>query len=199
MTGERVFLAADDFLGPVCEHCRGTGQPGGVKGGPQLGVCSWCLGTGHSRPTPVPASPSLDTDAAELVERLKGLAEELGHTAETAEAYDAEIRACHQAASLITSLVAERDALTTGKRAILPQTKEHAENLYAVAVGCLRSFGDDPEARVKQMEEALKEIARQRLISEMDEEDQERAAFDDGYEACVQRARQALAREPSND
>lgn len=40
---------AEDILGPTCEFCHGSGQPGGIKGGPELGLCSWCGGSGHSR------------------------------------------------------------------------------------------------------------------------------------------------------
>lgn len=33
----------------TCQHCRGTGQPGGVLGGPEMGICSWCRGSGKSQ------------------------------------------------------------------------------------------------------------------------------------------------------
>jgi hypothetical protein len=39
---------------------------------------------------------------------------------------------------------------------------------------------------------AIEEIAQQHLISEMDEEQKLYASFEDGYEECIKRARQAL-------
>lgn len=40
--------------GPTkCEFCHGTGQPGGVMGGPELGVCGICGGTGRGGLTPL--------------------------------------------------------------------------------------------------------------------------------------------------
>lgn len=33
----------------VCPSCHGTGQPGGVKGGPELGHCGTCGGSGRMR------------------------------------------------------------------------------------------------------------------------------------------------------
>jgi hypothetical protein len=30
----------------TCQHCMGTGQPNGAKGGPELGLCGFCGGTG---------------------------------------------------------------------------------------------------------------------------------------------------------
>jgi hypothetical protein len=34
----------------MCQHCRGTGQPNGIMGGPEHGLCSWCKGTGRAAP-----------------------------------------------------------------------------------------------------------------------------------------------------
>jgi hypothetical protein len=48
-------------------------------------------------------------------------------------------------------------------------------------------------ARVVELEKALKEISVQRLYDEMDDGEQERASFEDGYDECVKRARAALA------
>lgn len=60
-----------------CWHCGGTGQPGGVMGGPDLGVCSYCLGTGRE----ATASPALVgeadaphwTDLVEIAPGVQGL------------------------------------------------------------------------------------------------------------------------------
>lgn len=32
----------------TCQHCMGTGQPNGVKGGPEHGLCGFCGGTGST-------------------------------------------------------------------------------------------------------------------------------------------------------
>jgi hypothetical protein len=59
---------------------------------------------------------------------------------------------------------AQLSELTNGKRAIIPHTREHARSLYAVAVACMKTFGDDPEAAIndlrallRQKDEALRE------------------------------------------
>ncbi len=61
-----------------------------------------------------------------------------------------------EAADSITQLRKERDEaleniaeLSDGRRAILPHTKEHALNLYAVAIGCLKGYGEDVEADLR--------------------------------------------------
>lgn len=59
----------------------------------------------------------------------------------------------------------EVEALLSGKSAVLAHTKEHAQNLYTVALACLKSHGVDPEAdlvaaeaRCKRLEEALRQV-----------------------------------------
>jgi len=49
------------------------------------------------------------------------------------------------------------------------------------------------EAENARLREALKEIASQPLIEAMNDEDLERASFEDGYDYCVRQARAALA------
>lgn len=43
---------------------------------------------------------------------------------------------------------------TSGKLAVIPQTKEHAERLYTVAVACLKGFDFDPEAAITRKAKA---------------------------------------------
>jgi hypothetical protein len=51
----------------------------------------------------------------------------------------------------------ELNELKNGDRAIIPQTQKHAENLYTVAVACLKTFGADPEQAIrKQTGDSLK-------------------------------------------
>lgn len=51
----------------VCPHCRGTGQPGGIMGGPEHGLCSWCKGTGRAASDdmlaypPATSAPAIET------------------------------------------------------------------------------------------------------------------------------------------
>ena len=49
------------------------------------------------------------------------------------------------------------------------------------------------EAENARLCEALNEIARQPLAEAMNDEDLERASFEDGYDYCVRHARAALA------
>jgi len=49
------------------------------------------------------------------------------------------------------------------------------------------------EAENARLREALNEIARQPLAEAMDDEDLDRASFEDGYDYCVRHARAALA------
>ena len=58
----------------------------------------------------------------------------------------------------------ETQALLSGERAVLPQTKQHAEALYTVAVACLKSYGVDVEAEL-----AAKDAAIERRVAERDE------------------------------
>lgn len=57
-----------------------------------------------------------------------------------------------EAASLIKTLREERDEMHSGKRAVLPQTKEHAESLYTVAVAGLKTYGVDAERSLVETE-----------------------------------------------
>jgi hypothetical protein len=57
------------------------------------------------------------------------------------------------AADRIEALEAERDEARAlceefldGRRAVLPHSKKHAEDLYTVAVACLKNYGIDAEA-----------------------------------------------------
>jgi hypothetical protein len=43
-----------------------------------------------------------------------------------------------------------REAFTSGTEAVIPQTREHAEALYTVAVACLKGLGSDPEADIER-------------------------------------------------
>ena len=52
---------------------------------------------------------------------------------------------CTEAADTIAAQALELDELQDGRRVILPQTKEHALNLYTVAVACLKGHGVDVE------------------------------------------------------
>ncbi len=62
-----------DDLGPTCEACRGTGQPNGIKGGPEHGQCSYCGGRGrnfaaHTHLEQEPRVGELDAAAAPVQE-----------------------------------------------------------------------------------------------------------------------------------
>jgi hypothetical protein len=52
---------------------------------------------------------------------------------------------CTAAADTIEAQALELEELQDGRRVILPQTKEHAQNLYTVAVACLKGHGVDVE------------------------------------------------------
>jgi hypothetical protein len=69
----------------TCQHCMGTGQPNGAKGGPELGLCGFCGGTGsvwsltgeHPLAATVEALRSeLEAVEREAVEVLKPFARE---------------------------------------------------------------------------------------------------------------------------
>jgi hypothetical protein len=60
----------------------------------------------------------------------------------------------------VETLTRERDDLHTGRRAVLPQTREHAENLYTVAVACLKSYGVDPESDLSAAQARIAELER---------------------------------------
>lgn len=80
----------------------------------------------------------------------------------------------NEAAAALTTLLRERDEaretlsdLHSGKSAVLPHSRDHAEKLYTIAVACLKQYGSDPEARaesaeaqVERMREALEPFAR---------------------------------------
>lgn len=79
----------------------------------------------------------------------------------------------NEAAAALTTLLRERDEaretlsdLHSGKSAVLPHSRDHAEKLYTIAVACLKQYGSDPEARaesaeaqVERMREALEPFA----------------------------------------
>lgn len=65
----------------------------------------------------------------------------------------------HYPAEQIAATTLERDELLNGKRAVVPQSREHATKLYTVAVACMKGFGVDPEAEADRMRRALTEIA----------------------------------------
>lgn len=48
------------------------------------------------------------------------------------------------------------------------------------------------QERIARMREALTEIARQKLVNELNDDEHENANYAEGYESCVQRARAAL-------
>lgn len=83
---------------------------------------------------------------------------------------EATVKALQEKAELL-------DALQSGEQALLPQTVEHARNLYIVAAGCLKSYGEDVEAphhpsRNDVLEEAAREAERrqQHCVDQMVEE-----------------------------
>jgi hypothetical protein len=49
---------------------------------------------------------------------------------------------------------AELAGLREGRSCILPQTQQHARNLYTVAVACLKTYRDDPEAATAKERQA---------------------------------------------
>ena len=49
---------------PQCEHCHGTGQPHGIKGGPDHGICGFCGGSGFIVPARALISTLEITDEA---------------------------------------------------------------------------------------------------------------------------------------
>jgi len=68
-TSEPVAVKATDPNGTAngcCWHCGGTGQPGGVMGGPEHGVCSFCLGTGRDAALTPPAAPAAPADGVPI-------------------------------------------------------------------------------------------------------------------------------------
>ena len=58
----------------------------------------------------------------------------------------------------ILSLLDRIADLHEGRVAVLPKTVKHARNLYLVAVGCLRGYGEDPEARISTLEAENKRL-----------------------------------------
>lgn len=95
-------------------------------------------------------------DVAALVERLTNLVgTPIEEDLEYIQAADAAMTDAVNALTLQADTLAK---LHDGRRAILPHTVEHAENLYTVAVAALRSFGRDPEASLATMREALEEL-----------------------------------------
>src|SRR5688572_16110664 len=75
---------------------------------------------------------------------------------------------CIEAADALAEMRKALDDLLTGKQAVLPRTRKHAEDLYAVAVGCLRGCGVDVEADRRAAESALA-VAREALEREREE------------------------------
>lgn len=88
------------------------------------------------------------------------------------ENIEAAVDALHSAADKIDQLNATIADLHNGKRAILPQTKKHAEDLYVVAVASLKTFnGVSPEdairsATIEECAKVAEDLARKRRESE---------------------------------
>jgi hypothetical protein len=59
-----------------CRHCHGTGQPNGIKGGPEHGECSWCDGSGRTSASPSPAP--VEAEVREAVQTVPDASERLG-------------------------------------------------------------------------------------------------------------------------
>jgi hypothetical protein len=107
------------------------------------------------------------SETADDLARLRELAERLrADTAFLRDRISATLRVIandtDEASAAILSLLrdleaakVDRDELLDGTRAVIPQTREHAENLYTVAVACLKSYGVDPEAENVRLREAL--------------------------------------------
>lgn len=77
--------------------------------------------------------------------------------------YAAMLSASPTPPASIQAVEAERDEarvlceeFLNGGRAVLPQSKKHAEDLYTVAVACLKTYGIDTEAALQTAEAALK-------------------------------------------
>jgi hypothetical protein len=43
----QCLLCAEKEERETCQHCHGTGQPGGILGGPEQGICAYCRGSGR--------------------------------------------------------------------------------------------------------------------------------------------------------
>jgi hypothetical protein len=96
----------------------------------------------------------MSDNIAELVSRLEEEAERLsGHSIDRSSV-DAGISSnlATEAAQALTRIAGERDALLSGETAVLPHTRRHAEDLYTVAVACLKTYGVDVESRAQAAE-----------------------------------------------
>jgi hypothetical protein len=121
-----------------CQRCRGTGiEPGPVSSAaPQA-----TGGTVDSDDEFDNEAPTPDTSA---------FVRELGHYPNLVNGHKQRRKALIKWARRLERQRDEArralDDLRTGKQAVLPQTLEHARNLYTVAVACLKTFGQDPES-----------------------------------------------------
>jgi hypothetical protein len=67
-------------------------------------------------------------------------------------------------------------------------------------IATLAAERDTLAARVKELEAALREIASQKKTDELETEyDVERADFEGGYDACIDRARAALTQKDTDN
>lgn len=78
----------------MCPHCRGTGQPNGIMGGPEHGLCSWCKGTGRAAPDDISFYRALS--AASAV-RSEPVAWRVGNAADGFDYYGPRQRATAEA------------------------------------------------------------------------------------------------------
>jgi len=87
----------------------------------------------------------------------------------------------------IERLTRERD----GARQWVEDVKNVQENANAEGYAEAKAHY---EARVVELEAALKDIARQKLVAEMDDPDM--GCFEEGYEACILNARRRIGGQP---
>ena len=87
-------------------------------------------------------------------------------------------------------LVAENERLTA--------EAEENERVYRNCKGAVvlaKEWIAEKDKRIERLEGALEEIGSQVRECEMDDEDRERADFEQGYDMCVLTAREALQRD----
>jgi hypothetical protein len=94
----------------------------------------------------------------------------------------------------LAEVEAERDKARRDANMARYGQPDFAWSIHREAMADLLSRAEAAEARVKELEEALREIARQKKTDEVETEcGVEYADFEGGYDMCIARARAALA------
>jgi len=144
-----------------CWHCNGTGQPGGIMGGPEHGVCSYCMGTRYLPAPPLP-EPVV---APDLVERLRSRRKSGYDSTEQGGQPD---KLCDEAADALATLSANLDAALTRegnlshevelfKRNFRIDTKVISE--FMLRNGFATGHGDTTADLIRELEWQIKERA----------------------------------------